>query len=129
MGTFNKILFIDDDTIAVIIYQRTMRISKFCNEVVSCSNGQQAKEYLLENVYALPDIIFLDIHMHIMNGWEFLKWFEKWALELKIDLPVYVLSSSLSVEDTDKSKKYKFVRGYISKPITMKHLNKIAAQK
>jgi CheY-like chemotaxis protein len=122
MGTFNKVLFIDDDTITITIYQRTMRVSNFCNEVISCSNGQQAKEYLMGNTTALPEVIFLDINMHIMTGWEFLKWFEKWTLALNIDIPVYVLSSSLSVEDAEKSKKYKNVRGYITKPITIEHL-------
>ena len=126
MSDFNKVLFIDDDTITITIYQRTMRVSNFCKEVVSCSNGQQAKEYLLENVNALPDVIFLDINMHIMTGWEFLKWFEKWALALNIDVPVYVLSSSLSLEDAERSKKCKHVRGYITKPITIEHLRIIA---
>jgi CheY-like chemotaxis protein len=126
MSTFKKILFVDDDKITITIYQRTMRVSNFCDEVVARSNGLQAKEYLLENVDALPDIIFLDINMHIMTGWEFLKWYEKWAVDLKINVPVYVLSSSLSLEDAEKSKKCKFVRGYITKPITMEHLRIIS---
>ncbi len=126
MSNFNKVLFIDDDAITITIYQRTMRVSNFCDEVVTLSNGQQAKEYLLENVESLPNVIFLDINMHVMSGWEFLKWFEKWTMDLKIDVPVYVLSSSLSIEDAEKSKKFKLVRGYITKPITMAHLRIIA---
>jgi CheY-like chemotaxis protein len=126
MSTFKKVLFVDDDAITITIYQRTMRVSNFCDEVVSCSNGQQAKDYLLEHANALPQIIFLDINMHVMTGWEFLIWFEKWAAVLKIDIPVYMLSSSLSLEDADKSKKYKLVRGYITKPITVEHLKIIA---
>ncbi len=126
MGTFDKVLFIDDDTITVTIYQRTMRVSNFCNEVITCSNGLQAKEYLIANEAALPQVIFLDVNMHIMGGWEFLKWFEKWAQGLKIDIPVYVTSSSLSIEDAEKSKKYKLVRGYITKPITIEHLRIIS---
>ncbi len=122
MGTFRKVLFVDDDTITITIYRRTMRVSNFCDEVISCSNGQQAKDYLLDSADALPDIIFLDINMHIMSGWEFLKWFEKWAAAAKINIPVYVLSSSLSTEDAEKSKRCNYVRGYITKPITIEHL-------
>ena len=128
MGAFQKILFIDDDEITIIIYQRMMRLNNYCNDVVSCSNGQQAKNYLLQNTDTLPDVIFLDINMNIMSGWEFLNWFEKWATDLKINLPVYVVSSSLSAEDAEKSKTYKHVCGYISKPITMEYLNKLALQ-
>jgi len=126
MSTFKKILFVDDDAITVTIYERTMRVSNFCEEVVSCSNGQLAKDYLLANADALPQIIFLDINMHVMSGWEFLKWFEKWIAGLKTDIPVYMLSSSLSLEDAEKSKKFKLVRGYITKPITIEHLRIIA---
>lgn len=128
MCAFKKILFIDDDPIAITIYQRMMRLNNYCNDVVSCSNGQLAKDFLLQNTGALPDVIFLDINMHIMSGWDFLEWFEKWTVAIKINLPVYVVSSSVSTEDSDKSKTYKLVRGYISKPITMECLNKIALE-
>lgn len=128
MCAFKKILFIDDDAIIITIYQRMMRLNNYCNDVVSCTNGQQAKDYLLQNTESLPDVIFLDINMHIMSGWEFLTWFEEWVIALKIKLPLYVVSSSVSAEDKDMAKTYKSVRGFISKPITMEYLNKIALQ-
>lgn len=128
MSAFKKILFVDDDPITITIYRRMMQVSKFCDEVVTCTNGQEAKDYVQAHTDSLPDVIFLDINMHIMDGWHFLKWFEKWSKELEIDVPVYVLTSSLSVDDAEKSKKYKLVKGFITKPISNETLNKIATK-
>ena len=128
MQAFKKVLYIDDDVITITIYTRTMKICNFSDNVASCSNGKQAKDYLMSNENALPDIIFLDINMHIMGGWEFIEWFEKWIAPLNVNIPVYMVSSSISKEDEDKAKTYKLVRGYISKPITVDYLNKITAE-
>lgn len=130
MSVFKKILFVDDDPITITIYKRMMEISSFCEEVITCTNGQEAKDYLVLNLYELPNVIFLDINMHVMDGWHFLQWFENWSVDHAInDLPIYVLTSSLSVDDSEKSKKYKSVKGFISKPISKEILNKIAAKK
>ncbi len=128
MAAFKKVLYIDDDVITITIYTRTMKICNFCEEVVPCSNGKQAKEFLIANKDALPDVIFLDINMHVMTGWEFIDWFQNWAGASGIDIPVYMVSSSISKEDADRAKTYKLVHGYIAKPITLDYLNKIVAE-
>jgi DNA-binding NarL/FixJ family response regulator len=65
--------------------------------------------------------------MTVMNGWEFLEWFDNWSKSLDVDIPVYVLSSSLSKEDFDQAYVYQ-VAGYIVKPMTAEHLNEICAK-
>lgn len=127
MAAFKKILYIDDDVITITIYTRTMKVCQFCDEVIPCSNGKQAKDYLLDDNNIRPDVIFLDINMHVMTGWEFMEWFQKWALPLNLHIPVYMVSSSISKEDETRAKTYSLVRGYISKPITLDYLNKITA--
>lgn len=127
MAAFEKVLYIDDDVITITIYTRTMKVCKFCDDVIPCSNGKQAKDYLLDDNNIRPDVIFLDINMHVMTGWEFMEWFQKWALPLNLHIPVYMVSSSISKEDETRAKTYSFVRGYISKPITLDYLNKITA--
>lgn len=128
MTAFKKVLYIDDDVITITIYTRTMKICNFCDEVIACSNGKQAKDYLIANQNALPDVIFLDINMHVMTGWEFMEWFQNWAGALNITTPVYMVSSSISREDEDRAKTYKLVHGYIAKPITVDYLNKIVSE-
>lgn len=127
MPVFTKVLFIDDDFITINICERMMRLTQFGDEFVSCRDGLQGKEYLISNKSKLPDIIFVDLHMTVMNGWEFLEWFEAWSQASNIDIPVYVLSSSLSREDFEQAYIFK-VNGYIVKPMTAEHLNEICAK-
>ncbi len=123
MSAFKKVLFIDDDFITVNICQRMMGLVHFADEFVPCDDGQQAKDYLMSHMNDLPNIIFVDLHMTVMNGWEFLEWFENWLTNENLNIPIYVLSSSLSREDFDRAYVFKKVSGYIIKPMTAEHLN------
>ena len=127
MTAFTKVLFIDDDFITISICERMMKLTQFSNEFVSCRDGLQAQEYLINHKTQLPDIIFVDLHMTVMNGWEFLEWFGNWSKSLNVDIPVYVLSSSLSREDFEQAYVHK-VDGYIVKPMTAERLNEICAK-
>jgi CheY-like chemotaxis protein len=127
MPGFKKILLVDDDIITITICERLMKIGNFADEVIARSDGQQAREYLLENILSPPEIILLDLHMSIMSGWEFLEWYEKWTASLGSYPPVYVLSSSLSREDSKRSQAYEQVKGYIVKPMTITHLKEITS--
>ena len=99
MPSFEKILFIDDDVISVTICERMMKLLDFAGIFDSCEDGRKAKEYLSNNTNDLPNIIFVDLHMTVMTGWEFLAWFSEWSKQHNIEIPVYVLSSSLYKED------------------------------
>ena len=100
---------------------------QFTEEFISTPDGQQAKEYLMANITSMPDVIFVDLHMTVMNGWEFLDWYTHWVKENNLDVPVYVLSSSLSQEDFEQAYVFK-VNGYIVKPMTVEHLHEITAK-
>jgi CheY-like chemotaxis protein len=124
MSAFKKVLFIDDDAITTKICERMMKLTHFTEEFISSGDGQQAREYLKASSNVLPDIIFVDLHMTVMNGWEFLEWYRKWSIENKINIPVYVLSSSLSKEDFEQANVYN-VNGYIVKPMKAEQLSEI----
>lgn len=127
MPAFTKVLFIDDDDITTKICERMMKLTHFTEEFVSSCDGQQAREFLKANMDALPDIIFVDLHMTIMNGWEFLEWYRDWSTENEIEIPVYVLSSSLSKEDFEQAYIYN-VNGYIVKPMKAEQLSEILSK-
>src|SRR6516225_4573322 len=100
MALFERVLFIDDDPITVKISERTMQLLGFSNQFISKKDGLQAKDYLISNTDELPDIIFVDLHMNVMNGWKFIEWFNEWSSSAKTKIPVYVLSSGLNEDDS-----------------------------
>jgi CheY-like chemotaxis protein len=98
--------------------------------VSSFKNGKDAIDTLknsLENREALPNIILLDINMPIMDGWEFME--EMVAIKPKISeaINIYIVSSSIALEDKKKAKNYPEIIAYLSKPINTNDLILIAA--
>lgn len=127
MSVFKKALFVDDDVIAINISERLLTFNGFAAEVVARNDGEQAKTFLLHNKSSLPDIIFVDLYMSVMSGVEFIKWLNAWQLKENIHIPVYVLSSSMSVDDFNLVSKHR-ISGYIVKPLTPGHLKEITTK-
>ena len=88
-------------------------------------NGKEALEYYhnllkepADKQADYPHLIFLDLNMPVMNGWEFLDEFVNSLLPKFPDTKVVILSSSANPVDKEKAKLYPIIIGYISKPIT-----------
>jgi CheY-like chemotaxis protein len=127
MPAFAKVLFIDDDMISTNINERLLLFSGFTTDIIVKRDGHQAKEFLLNHHRELPEIIFVDLYMPGIGGFEFLDWFNKWCRKENIYIPLYVLSCSMSKHDFDQAYTYK-INGYIVKPITSENLNEIVRQ-
>lgn len=128
----DKVLLIDDDEITHIIGNRIFKITSFAKEIVLLSNGKEGIEYFENlvknsetNPEISPDVIFLDINMPFMNGWDFLEDFTKSYHQYFPSLIIFMLSSSVDPEDIAKSKKYPIVKDYIIKPLTKECIEKI----
>lgn len=72
----------------------------------------------------LPELVFLDIDMPIMDGFQFIDEFEKLSEETKSYCKIVMLTSSLDPKDIAKSKKNKYVLKYMNKPLTQESLKK-----
>lgn len=127
MPRFNNVLLVDDDPISLMIYDRIIRLNSFASDVSTCENGSAAINLLttLKDSVLIPQIIFLDISMPVMNAWDFLAEVEKIKSSLKIIPSIYLLSSSIDPDDYNKAESFALVQGFISKPLTTDILNNI----
>lgn len=124
----NSVCIIDDDSIFVYIVKRLMDESNFCDSIIEFENGKEGIEGVLElnTKNKLPNIIFLDLSMPIMSGWEFLDAFAEAKISNKEAIKIIVMSSSINPNEIEMIKAYPMVTDYIVKPITPSDLEKIA---
>ena len=128
MHPFNKILLIDEDRTNNLIIQKLTNNLDFTKELSVCSSGQDALNLLSDLVVtneALPDLIFLDIKMPEMDGWEFLKAYKRLKNTIKIEIPILIVSSSGNPRDKQKAVDFPEVKGYYEKPLTIAKLEEI----
>lgn len=120
----HTICLIDDDKIYQMITTRIIELVNPNQKVIVFNNGQQAIDFFEGNEEALPDVIFLDINMPVMNGWEFLDAFTNMPVK---KVPVYMVSSSVNCDDAIRSQRYDVVKDFIIKPICRHRISEILA--
>lgn len=125
-----NLIIIDDEPIQHFIMERMLAryVSTVKDDITYSNNGVEVLAFLDENredAAKLPDIIFLDLNMPIMNGWDFLESFKRFQQKIVKPIMIYVISSSIDPGDISRSKKYKAVKDYIIKPMTRLALKKI----
>lgn len=119
---------IDDDEIYQYGFKRTVEKSKFTKKVLVFSDGEQAINFMVDNIansQMLPDVIFLDINMPIMNGFEFMEEYIKLKPKLGKKITIYMVSSSINPSDIERAKKISDLTDYIIKPIEESTLKEI----
>ena len=128
-----SVMLIDDNEIDNLINQKMIEAASICNHIYTHSGAKSAIEFLKNieklgetGVQVLPEIIFLDIDMPLMDGFQFLDEFEKLSDETKEYCKIVMLTSSINPQDVNKSHKYASVKQYINKPLTQKNLEKLA---
>jgi len=125
-----NVLVIDDDEISNFIYSRVIEASGSAETTKSCMSGEQALQYLKDTIEnnpdSFPDMIFLDINMPVMNGWEFLDiYIDEIPYKYQEQTILCMLSSSVYKEDINRAKQYSQVKEYIPKPLTSESLKSI----
>lgn len=122
-----KIYIIDDDPIYKLVTQKLIGKTNLFSEPKEFNNGNEAINYF-EATTDLPDILLLDLEMPEMDGWEFLDEYTKLKKKINKESTVYIASSSIALEDKLKAQKYDCVRDFLSKPINLDKLHKIAKE-
>ena len=121
-------MLVDDNDTDNFISKRIIEITKFARQVEVKGSGKSALDYLKENqnlVENLPNIIFLDINMPIVDGFVFLYEFEKFNELVRNKCKVIILSSSDNKRDIDKIVNNNHVIKFITKPLTEVALDEI----
>ncbi len=126
--TVDLVLLVDDNDTDNFISKRIVEITKFAKRVEIRSSGKSALEYLEEVQHTpenLPEIIFLDINMPIVDGFVFLFEFEAFPDAIRKKCKVVILSSSNNKRDIAKIVDNEYVIKFITKPLTERALKEI----
>ncbi|EOQ90232.1 response regulator receiver domain protein [Leptospira yanagawae serovar Saopaulo str. Sao Paulo = ATCC 700523] len=120
-----KICIIDDDKIYQFTTKKIISNAGITGEVLIFSDAEHALEFLQKGSHtkeSLPDIVYLDINMPFMDGWQFLEAIEPLLPQFPKQVQIYLVSSSVDDADTERAAKISYVAGYIFKPFTKEKL-------
>lgn len=129
MRIIQNIMIIDDDPINNIIARHTIRHFDSSIVIDDYSDPERALKFLEDQsknrIQKLPDLIFLDLNMPLVDGWAFLESYKNLLPFFNKDIELYLLTSSNSQTDIKRAKTFPVVSNYISKPLNINSLEKI----
>lgn len=123
-----KACIIDDDAIAVFGLKRAMANIRFTPDPVIFENGLDALEYFgqrLRDGAELPSLIFIDLNMPVMDGWDFMEEFGLLVPSERDRPEIFIMTSSIDVRDMDKAKTYGLEGNYLIKPVNGDDLERL----
>lgn len=121
----NCILLVDDDPDDNFFNQIIINEMDIVDHIDTASNGLEALAYLKRENQILPELIFLDINMPRMNGWEFLNEYKHLSPSQKAKVLILILSTTANPDDIKRAKEIKEVSGFASKPVSKEMLTEI----
>jgi CheY-like chemotaxis protein len=127
----NYILLIDDDDDCNFFHQRLLNKIDCAEHIHVVHDGEEALNYIISNINSKksnPDLIFLDINMPKMNGWEFLEQYNKIEGINKDKILLIMLTTSLNPDDENKAKKYCDIKGFYGKYLDENSINEILSK-
>jgi CheY-like chemotaxis protein len=124
MSNYKTCLLIDDNYIDNFVTRRILESGNFAEQVIVSQSAIDAINSLRSGTVK-PDVIFLDIRMPVMGGFEFLQEYDKLEIEGKQAIKIFMLSSSLDPTDLKKSINNKYITQFVHKPLTQKTLDEI----
>ncbi len=130
---FSTVMLIDDNEIDNFINQKMIEGCNFADKVYVHTSARSALEFL-QNIERnenfprelIPQVIFLDISMPIMDGFQFLDEFEKLSGNIRDGLKIMLLTSSINPLDQQKSTSIPAIANYMNKPLTKDHLSNLS---
>ena len=121
----NCIMLVDDNEDDNFFHEREIKKMGMENTVILKDSGTDALDYLKSKQRPHSDLIFLDINMPGMNGWEFLQEYSKLDKALQSQAIIIMLTTSDNADDIEKAKRWSFICDYITKPLTKAIMSEI----
>lgn len=122
-------MLVEDDETVNFYNEFLLNELNAAEEIVIKTNGKDALEFLTNRISggaSLPDLIFLDINMPVMNGFEFLEAYEKqFGDNQQAKALIVMLTTSLHPTDLERAKNFESVSDYVYKPLMEEKLEEI----
>jgi CheY-like chemotaxis protein len=122
MNILKRVVLIDDDEVNNFVCESIIRNENFAEEVISFQGAEEALEFLKSSVSLngqhFPDLIFLDINMPGMDGWNFIEEFRKLPEHATQKCSLFMLSSAVDRKDIQCARSHKEVKEFFSKPLS-----------
>jgi len=121
----NFILLVDDDVEDNYFHKIVINEMNITERIEVALNGVEALNFLKKENQTHPDLIFLDINMPKMNGWEFLQAYKEFKADQKAEVVVVMLSTSINPSDKERAEQFPDIIGFNSKPLTEEIISEI----
>lgn len=121
------VIIIDDDKMVLFIQEKMLQMSGFSSTPLKFEDASKTLDYFKSNTNTKDVIIFLDINMPYISGWEFLDELEE--NQPKQNVYVIVVTSSIDLRDKESAFEYGSVVDYMVKPVTKENLVQLKSNK
>jgi CheY-like chemotaxis protein len=127
----NTVLSIEDDKVTQLLNKYHLKAGKFCTNVIEAYHGLEAIDFFkkLDNgevsMDSFPEIIFIDLNMRMMDGWEFFEAFKRDFAHFEDKTKIFILSSSINPADIERAKNENSIVAFLAKPLNAETLKKV----
>ncbi len=125
---FHKVLMVDDDVFFIELHKLMLQWSNLDDFLIGMDSAFDALNFCnkakLDNS-SIPKYILLDLNMPGMNGFEFMRQFEKYYSNIFPETEIIVVTSSSRVKDRLNSIEFPFVKDYVIKPLPEKYIENL----
>lgn len=125
------IYLIDDDDVYQFTFVRALGEYVTDSNIKVFPDGEAALSFIQDNLgcpEVLPSVIFLDINMPMMDGWDFMESYTSLKSVIPVQPRIYMVSSSIDVNDVERAKSLEYVTDYLTKPIDLDDLERIVKE-
>ncbi|WMN10744.1 response regulator [Marivirga salinae] len=124
----NYVLLVDDDEATNYLNKMIIEERGCAEEIIIVENGLEALKFLTNKrngKFPQPDLIFLDINMPLMDGWEFLEEYKKLEENQKSKVIIVMLTTSINPDDKEKAHNHQEIQNYENKPLDEQKLERV----